>query len=293
MSMAGICPGQLTPNCTLKDVFLYIGGEIEDGRFPCAFSSKVDPETWRPYIFFVSGKGLSPGIPSRFTSQPKSKAGLSPGFDVDLGDLEALRATFMCMTLPLLAPTSVRSVVVSSSSKEDEVVSPLLRRIRHPVGESPVLGPSEAALEPLGAGNNTSPGSRGNLSASPWAKGSWGGRLSESFCCHFNFSSRLGAASYEAVPISTGRTPDPHEEGGTPLANPWPVQSQRRSEKAPLPQSLISPASDSMVSKRPPAGLSQEELISSFSALGDKVRPPRLPLTPTAFFSNHPHFAVL
>ncbi|GAA0156153.1 hypothetical protein LIER_13710 [Lithospermum erythrorhizon] len=123
-----------------------------------AFSSKVEPDTWRPFFFYASGEGLQPDVPSSFMAHLKSNsalprsvkhkadahacstywkdkssmpfhfytdclvlkaAGLFPIADADPRVLEALRPP---------APTP-EPVLVGSSFEEDEALSPLLRRI--------------------------------------------------------------------------------------------------------------------------------------------------------------------
>ncbi|GAA0156951.1 hypothetical protein LIER_14318 [Lithospermum erythrorhizon] len=186
LSMVGNCPAQLAPNMcisitglssaylligvtptaeffltsfsqrTEKDDFLYFVVKPEMKFFYEAFLSKVDPETWRPYFFFVSGEVLPTGVSSGFTSHPKSKAGLSPGSNVDLGALEALMATFNVHDhapppLPAAPATSSDQQSLSQTRGGEQffrgrrVMGPLLRRYFPFPGFPPFLTP----LSPL------------------------------------------------------------------------------------------------------------------------------------------------
>ncbi|GAA0164246.1 hypothetical protein LIER_19931 [Lithospermum erythrorhizon] len=146
--------------CIQKDGFLYFSVQTDMKGFYEAFSSKVEPGTWRPFLFYASGEGLPPEVPSDFVAHPKSNSalprsakhkadahafstywedkspmplhfysdrsvlkadGLFPIAEAKPRALEALRVSF-CLQPP-------EPVVVASSSEEDEVPSSLLRRI--------------------------------------------------------------------------------------------------------------------------------------------------------------------
>ncbi|GAA0155364.1 hypothetical protein LIER_13111 [Lithospermum erythrorhizon] len=106
LSMAGICPGQLTPNMwisiigfylayllagvaptmeffltsfsqrTQNDGFLYFKVIPEMKGFCETFSSMVEPDTWRPFFFYASGEGLPQGAPFGFMFHTKSHRAL-------------------------------------------------------------------------------------------------------------------------------------------------------------------------------------------------------------------------
>ncbi|GAA0157091.1 hypothetical protein LIER_14430 [Lithospermum erythrorhizon] len=106
LTMIGICPTQLTLNMwifiigfysacllagvaptaefslttflqrTQKDDFLYFTVRTEMKGLCKAFTSKVEPETWRPFFFYASCEGLPQGVPFGFTSHPKSNEAL-------------------------------------------------------------------------------------------------------------------------------------------------------------------------------------------------------------------------
>ncbi|GAA0170560.1 hypothetical protein LIER_24790 [Lithospermum erythrorhizon] len=61
---------------TQKDGFLYFIEMIEMKGFCEAFSSKVEPDTWRPFFFYASGEGLRQGVPFGFMGHPKSHSAL-------------------------------------------------------------------------------------------------------------------------------------------------------------------------------------------------------------------------
>ncbi|GAA0167963.1 hypothetical protein LIER_22790 [Lithospermum erythrorhizon] len=177
LSLAEVCPVQLMPNmwlsiigsysaCLLHDMtptteffltsssqrnqkngFLYFTVRPHMKGLCEAFLSKVEPDTWRPFFFYVDGDGLPPDVPSSFTEHPKSNAalirttkhkadahafstywqdnhsmplhfytdhcvlkvaGLFPVTIVDLGVLEALRVSFSVPEyVPLPPPAAV------------------------------------------------------------------------------------------------------------------------------------------------------------------------------------------
>ncbi|GAA0172368.1 hypothetical protein LIER_26210 [Lithospermum erythrorhizon] len=106
----GIFLTELTPNmwisingfysaCLLAGVTPMVKPQMKG--FCEAFLSKVDPESWRPYFFFVSGEGLPADankrpMPLHFYSDHRvlKAAGLTPSSDADLRALEALRVTY-------------------------------------------------------------------------------------------------------------------------------------------------------------------------------------------------------
>ncbi|GAA0148153.1 hypothetical protein LIER_07674 [Lithospermum erythrorhizon] len=218
--------------------------EDRDESFCGAFSSKVEPDTWRPFFFYASSEGLPQGVPFGFMARPKSPsalprsakhkadayafstywgdklpmplhfytdrqvlkdAGLSSIADADLGALEALRVSYQvpdsvpppsqaAPTVALnqlpLRPPAPGPVEVSSSSEEDEALSPLLRRyllfhgltsfvellvasiltwaIRHrlrpPLVEASAPSLHDAAPKSPRMGTNTLPSPEGHLS---------------------------------------------------------------------------------------------------------------------------------
>ncbi|GAA0176521.1 hypothetical protein LIER_29498 [Lithospermum erythrorhizon] len=58
---------------TQKDNFLYFMVKPDMKHFCEAFLSKVDPESWRPFFFSVSGEGLPSDLPA-FAGSMKNKA---------------------------------------------------------------------------------------------------------------------------------------------------------------------------------------------------------------------------
>ncbi|GAA0147301.1 hypothetical protein LIER_07037 [Lithospermum erythrorhizon] len=148
--------------CTQKDGFLYFTVRTKMKGFCEAFSSKVEKDTWRPIFFYTLGEGLPQGVPFDFMAHLKSHGslprsskykadeqafstywedklpmplhfytdrcvmkatGLSHIADVDIGGAEGSE---FCYDRPP-APAS-EPVVVSSSSEEDGVMRPFLRR---------------------------------------------------------------------------------------------------------------------------------------------------------------------
>ncbi|GAA0183454.1 hypothetical protein LIER_30862 [Lithospermum erythrorhizon] len=133
---------------TQKDDFLYIMAKHGIKCFCEPFPSNLDPESWRPFFFFVLGEGLPKDVHFSFTHHPKSTgslpgsaqhmadyaafttywvntrlmalhfyseprvlraAGLIPGSTADPGTLEALRATFNVRdAAPPLPPAAPR-----------------------------------------------------------------------------------------------------------------------------------------------------------------------------------------
>ncbi|GAA0175227.1 hypothetical protein LIER_41870 [Lithospermum erythrorhizon] len=211
-------------------------------------------------------------------------AGLSSIVDADLGALEALKVTFNVPDhalpplpalleapsnqLPLRSPApTTKPVMVSSSSREDEAASPLLRRYL-PFSGSQLLS------------NHFSPLLSHGLCvvglASPWEKQPYRVTLTSP-----RSSKGHGQSLPPTVDCAPGDTPvgtggqhsatvvlNPEDQReprgsplllkriGSPLVNPRPTQYLRWIGKTPHAQSL--------------AALNHEELISSFSALGDK-----------------------
>ncbi|GAA0171462.1 hypothetical protein LIER_25487 [Lithospermum erythrorhizon] len=196
-------------------------------------------------------------------------AGLSLGSYVDLGAPEALKAIFNVhdhvpppspaapatssdqMPFRPPAPIATEPVVLSSSSKEDEVAARF--KARHPIGELPSLGPRGATPDPQGIEVNTSQGSMGNLSASPHPPPGQGQELllptdhalaatparasghsttiflepedqrevvGDSSGSLLSLSPCSGVTSCKSISISIGRTPNLQEKDGIPLANP-------------------------------------------------------------------------
>ncbi|GAA0155211.1 hypothetical protein LIER_12988 [Lithospermum erythrorhizon] len=104
--MAGVGPAQLTPNMwisiigfysvcllagvtptaeffltsfshrTQKDTFLYITERMDMKGFYKAFPSKVEPDSSRPYFFYLMGDGLPLDVPLGFVTHPKSNPSL-------------------------------------------------------------------------------------------------------------------------------------------------------------------------------------------------------------------------
>ncbi|GAA0167435.1 hypothetical protein LIER_22371 [Lithospermum erythrorhizon] len=133
--------------CTQKDGFLYFTVRTEMKGFCEAFSSKVEPDTWRPFFFYTSVEGLPQGIPFGFMAHLKSHSALlrsakhkadahafstlwedklpMPLYsytdhrvlkvaDADLGALEALRVSF---SVPDHAPLSPPSAPAAASDQ--------------------------------------------------------------------------------------------------------------------------------------------------------------------------------
>ncbi|GAA0164931.1 hypothetical protein LIER_39877 [Lithospermum erythrorhizon] len=63
---------------TQKDGVLYFLANQDIKGFYEPLPSKLGPECWRPFFFFVSGGGLPKNVPSSFTPHPKSARSL-PG----------------------------------------------------------------------------------------------------------------------------------------------------------------------------------------------------------------------
>ncbi|GAA0185612.1 hypothetical protein LIER_32900 [Lithospermum erythrorhizon] len=176
---------------TKKDEFLYFVVKTEMKGFYEAFLSKVEPKTWRPFFFFASDEVLPLGVPSGFTSHPKSKSAplrtakhkadaiafstywadrrpmplhfysdhrvlravdLFLISDACLGALEALRVTF---NVPDHAPSPPPEIPAASS---DQLPLSLFQSV--------ALEVSLLLPEPHGVGPNTSQGSMGDLSTS-------------------------------------------------------------------------------------------------------------------------------
>ncbi|GAA0163022.1 hypothetical protein LIER_43625 [Lithospermum erythrorhizon] len=185
-------------------------------------------------------------------------------------------------------------MVVSSSSEEDNVTGPLLRmylpfprlsfivdpffvsilnwvvhfRAKLPTREPPVMGLSDADLEPRGFKDGTSQGSRGYLSTSPvlysgQGKGSLpptdlvpastpflAGEHSATVVLEPEDHEEIGSATPQAVSLSpllvlvlqaarlspslSEGIPSSRNRVRSPPANPRPVHSQRRSDKVPF-----------------------------------------------------------
>ncbi|GAA0141673.1 hypothetical protein LIER_35436 [Lithospermum erythrorhizon] len=112
-----------------KDGFLYFTVRTEMKGFCKAFTSKVEPETWRPFFFYASGKGLLQCVPFGFMDHPKSHVlkatGLSPIADADPGALEVLRVSY---SLPDHTPTPSSSVPATTPNQPPPSLYPLAAR---------------------------------------------------------------------------------------------------------------------------------------------------------------------
>ncbi|GAA0175834.1 hypothetical protein LIER_28932 [Lithospermum erythrorhizon] len=157
LSMAGIFPAQLTPNmCS----FGFTSHSTSKGVLSRSTKHKADAIAFSTY--WVNRHPM----PMHFDSDHRVLRAtfLSPGSDVDLGALEALRATLVMHDhapppppaapatsfdqLSLRPPTPIAAdpVMVSSSLEEDEVESPLLRRYLRFPGLSPFADPFFASI---------------------------------------------------------------------------------------------------------------------------------------------------
>ncbi|GAA0186531.1 hypothetical protein LIER_33819 [Lithospermum erythrorhizon] len=103
--------------CTQNDDFFYFVVKPDTKGFCEAFPSRVDPESWRPFFFFVSGESLPTDVNSSFTPTG------SP-----LGPLR-------CRT-----PNAAWAVVVSSSSEDYEVTGPSPSAPKDPSASRKTIG---------------------------------------------------------------------------------------------------------------------------------------------------------
>ncbi|GAA0156994.1 hypothetical protein LIER_14354 [Lithospermum erythrorhizon] len=315
LSIAGIRPAQLSPNMrisitgfysaclltgitpiteffltslshrTQKDDFLYFVVKPKIKDFCEAILSKVDPESWRPFFFYVSGEGLPIHVPAWFTLHLKSIAtGLTPGSDADLGGLEALKATYNVSDHALPPPPAVpaTSSVQQPLNRGGEQLfrggrgdrPSLVKRETSLLFPSSLQGKAKGSLPPIDLVYAATPTLVGDHSTTvvsePEDHGEVGSAAPQAITPSplpvlIAQASRLSTSPSEGFPASRKRM-------GSPPANPPLVQSQRRSDKAPLSQSPISPTKDSLASRESPSNPSHEELTFSFSTLGDKKR---------------------
>ncbi|GAA0165033.1 hypothetical protein LIER_20534 [Lithospermum erythrorhizon] len=183
--------------------------------------------------------------PSRGTNVPRLRTStLTAGFSKQRVFSLLLMLTPVSQTpfnqLPLRPPSQVvEPVMVRSSLEEDEVASPLLRKYLPLPGLSSFFNPF-SLTEDLSALVDLPPGrTQGPLPPA----------------VHVPTATRAGSSGHSAT-VVLEQEDHREEEDGVPLVIPRPSQSSRKLEKTPLPQS--------------PAFPNHEELISCFSALGNK-----------------------
>ncbi|GAA0169572.1 hypothetical protein LIER_24023 [Lithospermum erythrorhizon] len=282
LSLAGVGTAQLTPNMwlsiiefysacllagmtptteffltsfsqgTQKDDFLYFTARPDMKGFCEAFSSKVEPNTWRPFFSMLP-------VMVCLTTFPLA-AGLFPITDVDLGILEALRVSFsvldhMPLSPPAVAPNRLplrhptpEPVVVNSSSEEDEAMSPLLRRPHSSALEASARNPQEAVRSPRAWGPP--------LLATPALAAA-----QENVSGQYSATVVLEPKDQGGVGSATSQTPS---SVGSPLANSRPSQLPRRSVEVPPSSSSTAPNHAELISSL--ASLGDKDLISSYEA---------------------------
>ncbi|GAA0155708.1 hypothetical protein LIER_38137 [Lithospermum erythrorhizon] len=156
--------------------------------------------------------------------------------------------------LPLRPPTyTPEPVVVSSSSEEDEAMSPLLKRPRLPTGEASIPSLQDAALESQDEGIDTPPSLEGNLSSSsppspldqnqsllPTANQGGVGSETPQTPSSVPFQAP-GSQPMRQAMSPPGSSLPPQKKVGSPLDSPWLSQSLRRLEKTPPPPPPTTP----------------------------------------------------
>ncbi|GAA0156086.1 hypothetical protein LIER_13660 [Lithospermum erythrorhizon] len=246
------------------------------------FSSKVEPDTWRPFFFYTSCEGLPQGAPFGFMAHPKSYS-IFPCSAKHKVDAYAF-STFWEDKLPMplyfytdnrvlkaaglfpIADADLRALSLNfsynKSSEEDEAMSPLLRRYLSLPGLTSFLEPLFASMLTWAARHRPRPPAEPESSATDHS-GPW----------HLS----CGRLRSKLVHRYSGT-------GGSRWFCPRPSKLLKRSERTP-------PSSS-------PAASNHAELVSSISTLGDKVHlfplpsfvflcTPLIPLSFLQFFALH------